>query len=99
MLAQKGRQLGQEAEIRPSVVPTDQGHGAVVGNEGVLATPIAELQLSVRARKALERLEITTLGELAAQTEVDLLTCKNFGHTSLEEVKERLAEFGLELRQ
>jgi DNA-directed RNA polymerase subunit alpha len=69
-----------------------------VANEGVLATPVADLELSVRSRKALGRLRVATLGELASKTEADLLSCKNFGQTSLNEIKQRLSEYGLELR-
>jgi DNA-directed RNA polymerase subunit alpha len=99
MLAQKGLQLGQDVEVKPAHPGNDlQGEGAIVGNEGVLATPVGELELSVRARKALDRLGVATLGELASKTEAELLACKNFGHTSLAEVKQRLSEFGLEMR-
>jgi DNA-directed RNA polymerase subunit alpha len=46
----------------------------------------------------LERLGIATVGDLAARTEAELLGVKNFGETSLDEVKSRLAELGLSLR-
>ena len=99
MLAQKGLSLGQDAEPQlPITVADHQSQTVSVGDESVLATPVAELALSVRARKALERLGIATLGDLAGQTESDLLTCKNFGHTSLSEVRLRLSEFGLDLQ-
>jgi DNA-directed RNA polymerase subunit alpha len=98
MLAQKGLQLGQDVEIKPTVTTDTTDQGAVVANEGVLATPVADLELSVRSRKALGRLRVATLGELASKTEADLLSCKNFGQTSLNEIKQRLSEYGLELR-
>ncbi len=66
--------------------------------EGVLATAISELNLSVRARKALNRLGIATIGELVARTPGELLESKNFGHTSLQEVKDKLAVLGLKLQ-
>ena len=53
----------------------------------------------MRSRKALQRLNINTLGELAARTEEELLGCKNFGQTSLNEIKQQLASFGLGLRK
>ena len=59
---------------------------------------IHELELSVRSRKCLQRLGINTLGELTARTEADLLATKNFGQTSLNEIKRRLSESGLTLR-
>jgi DNA-directed RNA polymerase subunit alpha len=74
---------------------------AVVGNAPpeLLAKTVGDLELSVRSRKALQRLNINTLGELASRTEDELLGCKNFGHTSLNEIKQQLTSFGLGLRK
>jgi DNA-directed RNA polymerase subunit alpha len=44
------------------------------------------------------RLGINTVGELIRRTGDDLLECKNFGVTSLNEVREKLAQQGLKLR-
>ncbi len=74
----------------------DQYKGS--GKEAVLGKPVSELALSVRARKALQLLNIQTLGDLASHTEAELMGVKNFGATSLKEVKERLVEYGLGLR-
>jgi DNA-directed RNA polymerase subunit alpha len=60
--------------------------------------PITELNLSVRARKCTTKLGITTIGDLVRRTAEDLLECKNFGVTSLNEVREKLSERGLKLR-
>ena len=60
--------------------------------------PIAELNLSVRARKCMVRLGISTIGELLRRTGDELLECKNFGVTSLNEVREKLGPIGLKLR-
>jgi DNA-directed RNA polymerase subunit alpha len=60
---------------------------------------VADLELSVRSRKALQRLNINSLGELASRTEDELLGCKNFGQTSLNEIKQQLAAFGMSLRK
>jgi DNA-directed RNA polymerase subunit alpha len=65
----------------------------------ILNKSVADLELSVRSRKALQRLNITTLGELAGRTEAELLGCKNFGQTSLNEIKQQLTAFGLNLRK
>ena len=67
------------------------------GQEAVLAKPVSELELSVRSRRCLQRLNINTLGELCQLTEAELLSTRNFGVTSLEEVKTRLTEQGLQL--
>jgi DNA-directed RNA polymerase subunit alpha len=97
MLTQKGLRLGQMVEEG-----AEGNSGATpqptMGVTGVYARPVAELELSVRARKCLQRLGITTLGELAARTEAELLAIKNFGQTSLNEIKRRLVEVGLALR-
>ena len=61
--------------------------------------PVSELELSVRARKCLQRLGILTLGELVSRTESELLSSKNFGDTSLQEIKLRLEERSLSLRK
>jgi DNA-directed RNA polymerase subunit alpha len=44
------------------------------------------------------RLGLNTIGELVRKTGDDLLECKNFGVTSLNEVREKLTNFGLKLR-
>ena len=44
------------------------------------------------------RLNITTIGDLVRKTGDALLECKNFGVTSLNEVRQKLAEHGLKLR-
>jgi DNA-directed RNA polymerase subunit alpha len=54
--------------------------------------------LSVRARKCMVRLGISTVGELLRRTGDELLECKNFGVTSLNEVREKLAVHSLKLR-
>jgi DNA-directed RNA polymerase subunit alpha len=44
------------------------------------------------------RLGLTLIGELIRKTPDELLECKNFGVTSLNEVREKLAALGLKLR-
>ena len=64
----------------------------------MLERSVADLDLSVRARKALALLNIQTIGDLCVKTEAELMGVKNFGMTSLVEIKEKLAENGLGLR-
>jgi DNA-directed RNA polymerase subunit alpha len=64
-----------------------------------MAKNVADLELSVRSRKALQRLNINTLADLASRTEAELLGCKNFGQTSLNEIKQQLAAHGMGLRK
>jgi len=58
-----------------------------------------EFEMSVRARRCLERLNMKTIGELAAKTEDELLGVKNFGATSLTEMRQILESVGLGLRK
>jgi DNA-directed RNA polymerase subunit alpha len=60
--------------------------------------PIAELDLSVRSRRIVDLLKLRCIGDLSSKTEAELLSCPNFGQTSLNEIKTKLDEFGLSLR-
>ena len=99
MLASKGIRLGQGLEgqfsrIRKEIYEQLRGKAS----EAVLGKPISVLDLSVRARKALQFLGIQTIGDLATRTEAELMGVKNFGQTSLTEIDEKLINFGLGLR-
>ena len=65
----------------------------------VLNIPVTDFELSVRSRNCLQKMGIMTLGDLCRCTEQDLLASKNFGETSLVEIKEMLATKGLRLGQ
>ena len=100
MLAAKGLELGQAIDEDIEFAPAGPSAAAPsVGNEGMLATPIDQVEFSIRSRRALETLRLTVLGDLASHTEAELLACKNFGQTSLNEVRQRLSEYGLKLRE
>jgi len=97
MLTSKGVRLGQLATERqplevfePEMLSADE--------QAMLAKPVSDLNLSVRARKCMIRLGINTISELIRRTGDDLLECKNFGVTSLNEVREKLSSLGLKLR-
>jgi len=99
ILAQKGLRLGmgreeQKASIQ-SAARTLLGIEPEKGD--VLEKAIEDLELSVRSRNAMKVLGVASLGELAKMSEKDLMQVKNFGQTSMNEVKEKLAEFGLNL--
>jgi DNA-directed RNA polymerase subunit alpha len=66
--------------------------------KALLAKTIGDLNLSVRARKCMNKLGIQTVGELIIHTGDELMECKNFGVTSLNEVREKLVELGLKLK-
>ena len=58
---------------------------------------LAELELSVRATNCLESEGITTVRDLVIRTDEELLEVRNFGETTLKEVKHKLQERGLHL--
>ncbi|MHC5060593.1 MAG: tetratricopeptide repeat protein [Planctomycetota bacterium] len=68
-------------------------------SEELLNKSVEDMELSVRARSALANLGLKTINDLVGKTEAELLGCKNFGVTSLNEVKERLTGYGLSLRR
>ena len=63
----------------------------------ILETPISDFELSVRSRNCLKKMKIRTLGDLLNITEAELLSYKNFGETSLKEVKAILETKSLNL--
>ena len=65
----------------------------------VLEIPVTDFELSVRSRNCLRSMGLNTLGDLLKVTEQDLLRYKNFGETSLREVRVILAQKGLRLGQ
>lgn len=99
MLAAKGLHLGQGLEEDESLFPRSDAAGRRAEDERLRDIPLDRIELSVRARKAVDGLGVTTLGELADKSEPELLACKNFGQSSLNEIVERLGEYGLKLRE
>ena len=97
MLHSKGLALGQLAhESRPE---REVDRSSLSPEEAaVFDRPISDLNLSVRARKCMVRLRMNTIGELLRKTPDELLESKNFGVTSLNEVREKLTLLGLKLR-
>jgi DNA-directed RNA polymerase subunit alpha len=65
--------------------------------EAKLGMSLAELELSVRATNCLESENITTVRDLVTRTEEQLLEVRNFGETTMSEVREKLADIGLRL--
>lgn len=100
ILGAKGLRLGQALEdggggfdrrfaVSPAMSEQEQA---------VLNKPVSELNLSVRARKCMNRLGIGTIGELVTRSADELLESKNFGMTSLNEVREKLRQLNIALR-
>jgi len=59
--------------------------------------PVEQLNLSVRTLNCLRRGGITTLGEVISRGQKELMSLRNFGQKSKQELEERLAEMGLSL--
>ncbi len=98
LLAQKNLHLGQS--LPTAGVSMVGGTAPAMGQDSLHSSrSVSELELSVRSRKALQRLGTATLGELCERSESELMTIKNFGLTSLTEIKRELAKQGLSLRQ
>ena len=67
--------------------------------EKALEMTIEELELSVRSFNCLKRAAINTVEELTHRSEEDMMKVRNLGKKSLDEVKHKLEELGLGLRQ
>jgi DNA-directed RNA polymerase subunit alpha len=85
-------------------MPLDDRLEAVAAGEGMdadmerkLNMSLAELELSVRATNCLESEGITTVRDLVIRNDDELLEVRNFGETTLREVKQKLSERGLSL--
>lgn len=97
MLVLKGLRLGANAPEKPAT-ETPKFETLTQEEQGILVRPVTDLNLSVRARKCLNRKNIQTIGELVRLTADELLDCKNFGVTSLKEIREKLTQFNIKLR-
>lgn len=70
-----------------------------IGTDPVKGQTIEELDLSVRSYNCLKREGVATVGELMDKTEQELLEIRNFGSKSVDEVKDKLAELGIALKE
>jgi DNA-directed RNA polymerase subunit alpha len=101
MMSSKGLRLGmalEGGERAVSDLRVEPVEELSQEEKALLAKPISDLNLSVRARKCMTKLGIQTVGELLAHTGDELMECKNFGVTSLNEVREKLTGFNLKLK-
>ena len=60
----------------------------------VMEVPVTDFELSVRSRNCLKKMGIRTLGDLTRITEASLLASKNFGETSLDEIRDIMSRQG-----
>ena len=90
----------QYSELGPMVHAQSRALGSLTldqATEAKLAMSLAELDLSVRATNCLESENINTVRDLVVRTEDQLLEVRNFGETTLAEVREKLSDIGLRL--
>lgn len=87
------KNLNEEAEgIEIGPAPVEQQES------GELATPIEDLDLTVRSYNCLKREGINNVSELIALSEDQLMNIRNFGSKSVDEVRDKLAEMGLKFK-
>jgi DNA-directed RNA polymerase subunit alpha len=86
--------MGEEAEAFGGLEP-----GADAQMAKLYAMPIEELDLSVRPYNCLKRAGINTVGDLMQRTEEEIVSVKNFGRKSLDEVRDKLTTLGLSLKR
>jgi DNA-directed RNA polymerase subunit alpha len=89
----------QYTELGPQVrsPAREASIGLDSGMEARLGMPISELNLSVRASNCLESENIMTVRDLVTRSEDQLLEVRNFGETTLTEVRHKLRDLGLHL--
>ncbi len=97
LLGRHGLELGSQSPDKQRLDPYDAATLSPEEQQKLLL-PVSQLNLSVRARRAMGRLEIQTIGELVSRSADELLDCKNFGITSLKEIREKLQQLGLKLK-
>lgn len=103
MLTAKGLRLGQyaEDEVGFSLLEETEEteHDTSDVDESLRDKLITQIGFSVRAKRVIEQLGVSTIGELADKSEAELMGIKNFGQTSLSELRQKLAEFGMNFRE
>ncbi|MEY3176556.1 MAG: DNA-directed polymerase subunit alpha [Planctomycetota bacterium] len=91
-----GPESGPEGGLRGMLEAT--GYSPIdMELEEKLGKSLAELNLSVRATNCLESVGINTVRDLVVRTDDELLQVRNFGETTLDEVRDRLANIDLRL--
>ena len=86
-----------DAEACLNMYYDERKHRQDVKTSEILNIPISDFELSVRSRNCLSKMGIFTLKDLITKTEQELLSYKNFGETSLKEIRAMLSKKGLHL--
>ncbi|MCB9916491.1 MAG: RNA polymerase subunit sigma [Planctomycetes bacterium] len=98
ILGSKSLRLGMAREEAVMSIENAKQRYTTGENVEAMNRPIMDLELSIRARRTVEHLGCLTLGDITQHSEDELLGMPNFGVTSLTELKDKLAEFGLVLK-
>ncbi len=93
----RARLFLQDAQASKSMYYDEEGERRRDKRNQVLEIPVTDFELSVRSRNCLRKMNIRSLGDLIHHTEQELLSYKNFGETSLQEIKDMLASKNLHL--
>ena len=88
-----GKEIPQAEIVRAQIETPEETHRRELQDK--LAQSVSILDPSVRAANCLEVEGIKTIGELVVWAEPDMLKIKNFGRTSLRELKKKLADMHL----
>ena len=99
MMESRALTVGQSLTMgKPAAVLSHAREDVAPEVRAKLEMTVADLNLTVRSRKCLSRLGITTVGELVAKSADELLTVRNFGVTSLNEIRAKLTDVSMALR-
>jgi len=90
-------QVGIFVNFQDEPRPEQRDDGPSIPLNDHLFKSVDELEFSVRSQNCLQNADIKYIGELVQKSEQEMLKTKNFGHKSLNEIKEILREMGLEL--
>lgn len=98
LLARRGLSMRHpEQPFSIELLAREQTLVAPQKTESLLNKSVFEIDWSARVRSAMDKLKIYTLGDLVNKTEYDFLGIRNFGATSLDEIRARLKQMGLSL--
>src|SRR5678815_1044783 len=95
----RGKLYQKDVDSSLSMMYDEDSERRAEKRNALLEKPVTDFELSVRARNCLKKMNIRTLGDLLKITEAELLGYKNFGETSLDEIRQMLTNKGLKLGQ
>ncbi len=95
----RARLFMKDVQASRSMVIEEENERDVLKRKALLDTPVTDFELSVRARTCLKKMNIRTLGDLIRINEAELMSYKNFGESSLDEIKRMLSSKNLKLGQ